>query len=75
VAHTTPVYVTVNGDGFHDPENAARNLEITEGYLKEIESELASPGNTLDSQASRQKTQLERQIAEARAKLKSLSLR
>lgn len=75
VAHTTPVYVTVNGDGFHDPETAPRNLEIAESYLKELEQELAKPAATLDSQASRSKTQLERQIAEAREKLKSLSLR
>ena len=75
VAHTTPVYVTVNGDGFHDPETAQRNLEIAEGYLKEIEQELTRPGTTLDSQASRHKPQLERQIVEARERLKSLSLR
>ena len=74
-AHTTPVYVTVNGDGFHDPETAQRNLEIAEGYLKELEQELATPGTTLDSQAARHKAQLERQIVEAREKLKSLSLR
>jgi hypothetical protein len=75
VAHTTPVYVTVNGDGFHDPETAQHNLEIAEGYLEELEQELAKPGDTLDSQTSRHKPQLERQIAEARAKLKSLTLR
>ena len=74
-AHTTPVYVTVNGDGFHNPETARRNVEISEGYLKEVEQELASPGRTLDSQAARHKVSLERQIAEARAKLGSLNLR
>ena len=74
VAHTTPVYVTVNGDGFHDPETAQRNLEIAESYLKEIEQELAKPGATLECQASRHQPQPERQIAEAREKLKSLSL-
>ena len=50
------MYVTVNGDGFHDPETAQRNLEIAEGYLKELEQELATPGTTLDSQASRKGT-------------------
>jgi hypothetical protein len=74
VAHTTPVYVTVGGGGFHNPQTAAANLAILEGYLKEIEGELANPGTALDSQAPRHRAQLERQIAEARAKMKSLSL-
>ena len=72
-AHTTPVYVTVGGDGFYDPETAARKVEISENYLKEIEQELANPGTNLDNQLSRHRAQMERQIAEARAKLKSLS--
>ena len=75
VAHTTPVYVTVNGDGFHNPATASENFAIAEKYLQELEHELASPGSSLDSQVSRHHAQLERQIAEARAKLKSLSLR
>jgi hypothetical protein len=72
-AHTTPIYVTVNGDGFHNPDTARRNLEISEQYLRELEEELANPGNSLDSQAPRHRAQLERQIAEARTRLKSLS--
>ena len=74
-AHTTPVYVTVNGGGFYNPETARRNVEISEQYLKEIEQEMANPGNSLDSQTPRHRAQLERQIAEARAKLQSLPLR
>lgn len=73
VAHTTPVYVTVGGDGFYDPETARRKVEISEGYLKEIEQELANPGTNLDNQLSRHRVQMERQIAEARAKLRSLT--
>jgi hypothetical protein len=73
-AHTTPVYVTVNGGGFHNPETARRNVETAEKYLQELERELANPGNNLDSQAGRHKAQIERQIAEARAKLKGLAL-
>jgi hypothetical protein len=75
VAHTTPVYVTVNGDGFHNQATASANLEIAEKYLQELEQELTSPSTALDSQASRHRAQLERQIGEARAKLKSMSLR
>ena len=46
-----------------------KNIEIADGYLKEVEQELAQPGTTVDSQASRHRTELERQIAEARARL------
>jgi hypothetical protein len=69
VAHTTPVYVTVNKGGFHNPETAARYVELSEQYLKEVEQELANPGTTLDSQVSRHRPELEREIREARAAL------
>ncbi len=73
VAHTTPVYVTVAGDGFHNPEALQRNLEIAEGYLQELERELANPGSALDEQAPRHREQLVRQITEARARLHTLA--
>jgi hypothetical protein len=75
VAHTTPVYVTVNGGGFHNPETLHRNLEVAEGYLKEVEQDLANPGNNLDRQATRHRAQLERQIGEARSQLKNMAAR
>jgi len=50
-----------------------RNLEVAEGYLKEVEQDLANPGNNLDRQAVRHRAQLERQIAEARTKLKAMA--
>ena len=30
LAHTTPVYVTVNGDGFHNPETVRANITLSE---------------------------------------------
>jgi hypothetical protein len=72
VAHTTPGYVTVGGDGFHNPQTAGQRLDVAERYLKELEQELASPGSSLDSQAARHKAPLERQIAEARATIKTM---
>jgi hypothetical protein len=74
VAHTTPVYVTVNGGGFQNPETARRNVEISESYLKELEAELANPPSNLDEQAPRHRAQLDRQIAEARAVLRGLKV-
>ncbi|MCX6629740.1 MAG: CehA/McbA family metallohydrolase [Candidatus Solibacter sp.] len=75
VAHTTPVYVTVNGGGFQNVAAMRRNLDVAEGYLKEVEQDLANPPNSLDRQAPRHRAQLERQIAEARTQLKSMATR
>jgi hypothetical protein len=72
MAHTTPVYVTVGGGGWQNPENLARNREIVEEHLKEVEQELAHPGNAIDNQATRHRAQLERQLTEARERLRSL---
>lgn len=73
VAHTTPVYITVNGDGFFNPATAPRYLELSERYLQEVEQEMANPGKNLDFQAARHKAQLDRQIAEARSTLNRLA--
>jgi hypothetical protein len=75
VAHTTPVYVTVGDGGWKNPETLQHNLEIAEGYLKEVEQELAHPGTTIDSQAGRHQAELERQIAEARVRIRELATR
>jgi len=72
LAHTTPVYVTVNGGGFQNPETLRANLQLSEDWLRELEHDLANPPPNLDIQAPRHRAELERQIAEARAKLKSL---
>jgi hypothetical protein len=72
VAHTTPVYVTVDGGGFQNRPAMASRLATAEGYLKELEQELATPGTALDSQTSRHRAALERQIAEARTVLTQL---
>lgn len=72
VAHTTPVYVTVNGGGFHNPATAGQNLDTAEKHLQELEQELVNPGTSLDSQAARHKGPLERQIAEARAAIAAM---
>ena len=72
MAHTTPVYVTVNGGGFQNPETARANAALSEEWLREIESDLANPAQNLDAQASRHRPEIERQVAEARARLKSL---
>ncbi|AUD01827.1 CehA/McbA family metallohydrolase [Spirosoma pollinicola] len=39
-AHTTPVYVSVDGGGFHNPETVGSYLTQSEKYLLELEQEL-----------------------------------
>jgi hypothetical protein len=73
VAHTTPVYVTVNGGGFYNPATAKHYLELSESYLRELEQEFSSPNKAPDFQAPRQRVQLERQIADARTVLSGLA--
>jgi hypothetical protein len=46
---------------------------VAEGYLKEVEQDLAHPESNLDRQATRHRAQLERQIAEARGQLKIMA--
>jgi hypothetical protein len=72
LAHTTPVYVTVNGQGFQNPDTMSARLATAEQYLRELETALAEPPTGLDNQAGRHRAQIERQIAEAREKLANL---
>jgi len=75
LAHTTPVYVTVNGGSFENPKTVNGYLDRSREYLVEVEQELQHPGTSLDSQASRHQKNLERQIAETREALKTLESR
>ena len=65
-AHTTPIYVTVNGGSFVNRDALDARLQAADSYLREIEAEVATPGTNLDAQASRHRAQLAREIAEAR---------
>ena len=66
VAHTTPVYVTVDGSGFHNPETALGYLDLSEQYLDELELEIAQPNQTIDQHAWRLREGLDARIAETR---------
>jgi hypothetical protein len=66
VAHTTPVYVTVGGGGFHNPATVAHYLGVSEQYLQSLEREMANPGNRLDNQIWRYREGLEARIAATR---------
>ncbi len=75
VAHTTPVYVSVDGGGFHNPKTLETNLERCERDLADLEREIRNPGQRLNSEAWRHAEQLRRQIAETRETLLALGAR
>jgi hypothetical protein len=75
VAHTTPVYVEVNEGGFHNPETALDRLEVSEGYLDEIEAELDNPESALDNQMSRFRDRVLERVHQVRATLAELRRR
>jgi hypothetical protein len=66
-AHTTPVYVSVDGSGFYNPETALGLLDLNEQYLDELEAEIAQPNQTTYAHAWRYREGLEERIAETRA--------
>ena len=72
VAHTTPIYVRVDGGGFHNPETANKYLDLSEKYLQALEYDLENPGDRLDHQAWRYKDGLMKRIEETRDVIKIL---
>jgi hypothetical protein len=75
VAHTTPVYVTVDGGGFHNPETALGYLDLNETYLQELEEEIAERKEEAHLNAWRYREGLEERIAEARQVIAELRQR
>jgi hypothetical protein len=65
-AHTTPVYVTVDGGGFHNPATVPHYLALSERYLQELEQELATGRKEPEYQAQRYREGLLERIAETR---------
>jgi len=75
VAHTTPVYVTVNDQGFHNEETLEEYLALNEKYLKELEQEIESPDQPVNKGAWWYKKGLKKRIADTRQIIKSLSMK
>ncbi|MGA0557037.1 CehA/McbA family metallohydrolase [Larkinella sp. VNQ87] len=74
-AHTTPVYVTVDGSGFHNPATADRYLELSEGYLREIEQEMEKESQNPEMRLWYYKKGLKTRIAETREVIEGLKKR
>ncbi len=65
-AHTTPVYVTIEGGGFHNPETAGNYLTQCETYLQELEQELNTHHDNPEFRAWYYKKGLKTRIDETR---------
>jgi hypothetical protein len=75
VAHTTPVYVSVDGGGFHNPETAGHYLDLSERFLQELEREMERPSGDVSRQAYRYRRGLAVRIAETREVIGELRAR
>lgn len=65
-AHTTPIYVTVDGGGFHNPETVETYLTQSENYLQELEQELETHRDSPEFRAWYYKKGLKDRIEETR---------
>ncbi len=71
-AHTTPVYVQVDGKNFHNLATAPQYLKISEGYLKELKKELKTRQADPQYRAWQYRAGLERRIAETQQVIKGM---
>lgn len=74
-AHTSPVYVTVNGGGFHNPETAGNYLTQSEAYLHELEQDLEVHHDNPEFRAWYFKQGLKSRIEETRTVIEDLRKR
>ncbi len=75
MAHTTPVYVRVDGGTFANLATLHENLDKCERYLQELEQEIATAPaaqDPLDRQAWRHREDLEARVAETREVIENL---
>mgnify|MGYP006289770881 CR=1 FL=1 len=72
VAHTTPVYVRVNGGSFHNPDTAGDYLQESGKYLDDLEQVINHPSDEIDHHAWRYRNGLETRIAQTREVIDSL---
>ena len=85
MAHSTPVYVTVNGDGFHNRADLPARIKLTRSHLDELREQLVPTEVKEDRQSLRAtpppwrypgtRARLEHRITEAENKLEALRQR
>jgi hypothetical protein len=71
-AHTSPVYVSIDGGGFHNPETVGSYLTQSEQYLLELEQELDTHSDNPEFRAWYYKKGLKTRIDETRDVIREL---
>lgn len=72
MAHTTPVYVTVEDGGFHNMHTLTSYLRLSEEYLLELERLIAEPTHDPERQAWKYRDELQSRIDETREVVRRL---
>ncbi len=72
VAHTTPIYISINNKGFHNSATLHEYLELNEKYLKELEIELEEPSEHYIQRAWWYRKRLKERIEHSREIINSL---
>lgn len=72
VAHTTPIYLTIDNSGFHNPESFHKYLSLNEKYLEELKKELEHPNEQADHRAWWHRDGLNQRIQETQKIIESL---
>jgi hypothetical protein len=67
VAHTTPIYISIDPTGFYNPKTAQQHLNTCEKYLKEVEQAMDNPPDRMDHNAWRYKDGLAKRIVDTRS--------
>jgi hypothetical protein len=75
VAHTTPVYVSVEGGGFHNPATMAHYIALSEKYLQELENDVKNKTYEAEYQAWRYRSGLMLRIEEVRQILQNMKVK
>jgi hypothetical protein len=75
VAHTTPVYVTLDGHGFHNPATVSHYLRLSEQYLDELAGALKIRTSDPEKRAWYFRKPLSRKIKEVKDIIDSLKVK
>jgi len=72
VAHTTPIYISIDNKGFQNEETLQDYLKLNEKYLNDLESELEEPSEHMNQRAWWYKKGLKQRIEHTRKIINSL---
>jgi hypothetical protein len=73
IAHSSPVYLSVDGKGFHNTETVKHYLQLSRKYLEELTEELKKRNDNPEFQSWRYSKGLEKRISEVNNIIEELS--